>query len=45
LRVEKNKRTVEPLILDVVDVAFRRQFQVRNTLYKERMYTVEKVKI
>jgi hypothetical protein len=45
LRVEKNKRTVEPLILDVVDVAFRRQFQVRNTLYKERMYTVEKIKI
>ena len=45
LRVEKGKRTVEPLILDVVDAAFRRQFQVRNILYKERMYTVEKVKL
>ena len=45
LRVEKGKRTVEPLILDIVDAAFRRQFQVRNTLYKERMYTVEKVKL
>jgi superfamily II DNA or RNA helicase len=27
LRVEKEKRTVHPLILDVVDPAFRRQFQ------------------
>ena len=27
LRVEKDKRTIQPLILDIVDPAFRRQFQ------------------
>lgn len=43
LRVEKDKRTVHPLILDVVDPAFRRQFQERLHLYKKRSYTVEKV--
>ena len=45
LRVEKSKRTTQPLILDIVDPTFRRQFQSRNTLYKERNYTVEKVKL
>jgi superfamily II DNA or RNA helicase len=43
LRVEKSKRSVEPLILDIVDSTFRRQFQARLTLYKERNYIVEKV--
>ena len=45
LRVEKSKRTVAPLILDVVDPAFRRQFQERLSLYTKREYTVEKMEI
>lgn len=45
LRVEKSKRTVSPLILDVVDPAFRRQFQERLSLYNKRSYTVQKMKI
>jgi superfamily II DNA or RNA helicase len=45
LRVEKTKRTVSPLILDVVDPAFRRQFQQRNELYSKRCYKVEKMKM
>jgi superfamily II DNA or RNA helicase len=45
LRVEKSKRTTQPLILDIVDTTFRRQFQARLGLYKERNYTVEKVKL
>ena len=40
LRVEKSARTVAPLILDIVDPQFRRQFQERNALYKKRAYTV-----
>jgi superfamily II DNA or RNA helicase len=43
LRVEKSARTVHPLILDVVDPQFRRQFQERNSLYKKRNYTVKKM--
>lgn len=42
LRVEKNKRTIEPLIIDIVDPAFRRQFQTRLGLYKSRNYIIEK---
>lgn len=42
LRVEKEGRKVHPLILDVVDPAFRRQFQERLQLYKKRNYQVEK---
>jgi superfamily II DNA or RNA helicase len=42
LRIEKNKRTVDPLILDIVDPAFRRQFQERLQLYKQRNYTIQK---
>jgi hypothetical protein len=34
-----------PLILDIVDPAFRRQFQERLSLYKKRNYTVEKMKM
>lgn len=45
LRVEKTKRHVDPLILDVVDVPFRRQFQERLKLYKDRCYVIEKVAI
>ena len=45
LRVEKDKRQVHPLILDIVDPAFRRQFQERLSLYKKRNYQVEKVEI
>jgi superfamily II DNA or RNA helicase len=42
LRIEKDKRTTEPLIIDIVDPAFRRQFQERLTLYKSRKYVIEK---
>jgi superfamily II DNA or RNA helicase len=45
LRVEKDKRVVQPLIIDIVDPAFRRQFQSRLSLYKERSYTIEKTMI
>ena len=45
LRVEKSKRTTEPLIIDIVDPTFRRQFQTRLGLYKERNYVIEKVKL
>ena len=45
MRVEKSKRTTHPLILDVVDVPFRRQFQERLKLYKDRGYKIEKMKI
>ena len=45
LRVEKSKRTTEPLIIDIVDPTFRRQFQSRLSLYKERNYVIEKVTI
>jgi superfamily II DNA or RNA helicase len=45
LRVEKSKRTIHPLIIDIVDPAFRRQFQERLRLYKDRGYKVEKMKI
>jgi len=45
LRVERAKRTTHPLIIDIVDVPFRRQFQERLNLYKQRGYKVEKMKI
>jgi len=45
LRVEKSKRLTEPLILDIVDSTFRRQFQERLRLYRDRSYVVEKVTI
>lgn len=45
LRVEKTKRTVSPLIIDIVDCTFRRQFQERLSLYNKREYTVEKMKL
>lgn len=45
LRVEKSARTVAPLILDVVDPQFRRQFQERNALYKKRNYHVTKMEL
>lgn len=45
LRVEKSARTTNPLILDVVDPQFRRQFQERNSLYKKRSYKVAKMEL
>jgi superfamily II DNA or RNA helicase len=43
LRIEKDKRKVDPLILDVVDPTFRNQFQARLGLYKKRNYTISKM--
>jgi superfamily II DNA or RNA helicase len=43
LRIERSARTVHPLVVDVVDPQFRRQFQERNALYKQRAYTVTKM--
>ena len=43
MRTEKTKRTVHPLIIDIVDPAFRRQFGERMRLYRERNYQVEKM--
>lgn len=43
LRVEKASRTIHPLIIDIVDPQFRRQFQERNGLYKKRQYNVTKM--
>ena len=43
LRVEKSARTIHPLILDIVDPQFRRQFQERNGFYKKRNYTITKM--
>lgn len=45
LRTEKSKRKVHPLILDLVDCTFRRQFQQRLALYKKRNYTVDIMEI
>lgn len=45
LRVEKSARTIHPLILDVVDPQFRRQFQERNSLYKKRSYHVKRIEL
>lgn len=42
MRTDKTKRKLDPLILDVVDPAFRRQFQERLQLYKKRSYLIEK---
>jgi superfamily II DNA or RNA helicase len=43
LRVEKSVRKVHPLIVDIVDPQFRRQFGARNTLYKKRNYKVTRM--
>jgi superfamily II DNA or RNA helicase len=45
LRVEKSKRTIHPLIVDIVDPQFRRQFGARNSLYKKRQYTVTRMSL
>ena len=45
LRVEKAKRTVAPLVIDIVDSTFRRQFQERLRLYRDRCYETEKIKM
>jgi superfamily II DNA or RNA helicase len=43
LRVEKAGRTVHPLIVDIVDPQFKRQFGARNTLYRRRQYRVTRM--
>ena len=45
LRVEKSARKIHPLILDIVDPQFRRQFQERLSLYKKRNYSIKKVEL
>lgn len=45
LRVDKAHRKIDPLIIDIVDPAFRRQFQHRLELYKKRNYTVDKMEL
>ena len=45
LRVDKVGRKVNPLIIDIVDPAFRRQFQTRLALYKSRNYEIQKMVI
>jgi hypothetical protein len=45
LRIEKDKRTIHPLIIDIVDTTFRRQFQQRLSLYNKRTYTVDIMEI
>jgi superfamily II DNA or RNA helicase len=45
LRTEKATRTINPLIIDIVDPAFRRQFQERLGLYNKRKYAVKKILI
>ena len=43
LRVEKTGRAVHPLIVDIVDPQFKRQFGARNTLYRKRQYRVSRM--
>ena len=43
LRVEKAGRIVHPLIVDIVDPQFKRQFGQRNSLYRKRQYRVTKM--
>ena len=43
LRVEKTGRVVHPLIVDIVDPQFKRQFGMRNSLYRKRQYRVTKM--
>lgn len=45
LRIEKSTRKIHPLILDIVDPQFRRQFQQRNGLYKKRQYGITKMEL
>uniref|UniRef100_A0A6C0J570 Helicase ATP-binding domain-containing protein n=1 Tax=viral metagenome TaxID=1070528 RepID=A0A6C0J570_9ZZZZ len=45
LRVEKSKRTMDPIILDIVDPQFRNQFQQRMALYRKRQYSISKLRL
>jgi superfamily II DNA or RNA helicase len=45
LRVEKSTRKIHPLIIDIVDPQFKRQFGQRNTLYMKRQYCVKKMQL
>jgi len=42
MRVDKTVREIHPLIIDIVDPPFRRQFQERLQLYRKRNYDVQK---
>jgi superfamily II DNA or RNA helicase len=45
MRTERSARTVHPLIVDIVDSTFRRQFQARLKLYRDRNYVVDEMEI
>ena len=45
MRTERSVRTIHPLIVDVVDSTFRRQFQARLKLYKDRNYVVDEMEV
>jgi superfamily II DNA or RNA helicase len=45
LRTCKTTRTIDPLVIDIVDPAFRRQFQKRLGLYKSRNYFISKMEM
>ena len=45
LRTERSVRKIHPLIVDIVDSTFRRQFQARLKLYKDRNYVVDEMEI
>jgi superfamily II DNA or RNA helicase len=45
LRVEKSVRKIHPIIVDIVDPQFRRQFGARNTLYRKRNYKVTQMSL
>jgi superfamily II DNA or RNA helicase len=45
LRTERSVRKIHPLIVDVVDCTFRRQFQARLKLYKDRNYVVDEMEV
>ena len=45
LRTDKTVRKIHPLILDIVDPAFRRQFQQRLSLYNAREYSISKIQL
>jgi superfamily II DNA or RNA helicase len=45
LRTERSVRKIHPLIVDVVDSTFRRQFQARLKLYKDRNYVVDEMEV
>ena len=45
LRVEKHLRDVDPLIVNISDMAFRRQLQANINLYRKRGYQIQKMRL